>query len=164
MKSQQYFGTLSKGLALVTSLAANVVYGQNSSDFTAQCTGLADTLASTIPNATVQSTVPVTAGTNLTFNRDPTCSSPYQVVDNDVCRVSLFVPTSERSNISMEVWLPPAEAWTGRFLSTGNGGLGGCIQYEDLAYTTALGEFFSYPFSVSVASQSTFLCSHIFKS
>lgn len=145
MKSQQYFGSLSKGAALVTSLAAKVAYGQNSTGFTTQCTSLAETLASTIPNATVQSTVPVTAGTNLTFDHDPTCAPAYQVVDNDVCRVSLFVPTSDRSNISMEVWLPPSEAWTGRFLSTGNGGLGGCIQYEDLAYTTALGESLGHP-------------------
>lgn len=28
---------------------------------------------------------------------------------------------------------------TGRFLSIGNGGLGGCIQYADLAYTTSYG-------------------------
>lgn len=39
----------------------------------------------------------------------------------------------------MEVWLPTEDAWTGRFLSTGNGGLSGCIQYYDLAYTVALG-------------------------
>lgn len=140
MKSQQYFGSLSKGMALVGSLAAKVVHGQNSSDFTTQCTSFADTLANTITNATVLSTVPVTAGTNLTFDVDPTCDTAYQVVSSDVCRVSLFVPTSDRSNLSMEVWLPPAEAWTGRFLSTGNGGLGGCIQYDDLDYTTALGE------------------------
>jgi feruloyl esterase len=55
----------------------------------------------------------------------------------------------------METWLP--KNWTGRFLSTGNVGLGGCthffnlasqlpisthllgIQYVDLAYTTAQG-------------------------
>lgn len=140
MKSQQYFGSLSKGMALATSLAAKVVYGQNSSDFTTQCTSFADALAGTIPNATVQSTVPVTAGTNLTFELDPTCNRASQVVNSDVCRVSLFVRTSDRSNVSMEVWLPPTEAWGGRFLSTGNGGLGGCIQYEDLAYTTELGE------------------------
>lgn len=39
----------------------------------------------------------------------------------------------------MEVWLPTSEAWTGRFLSTGNGGISGCIQYYDLAYTVDLG-------------------------
>lgn len=37
----------------------------------------------------------------------------------------------------MEAWLPVN--WTGRFLSTGNGGVSGCIQYEDMAYTSGLG-------------------------
>jgi feruloyl esterase len=140
MKSHQYLGSLSKGVVLATSLAARVVYGQNSSDFTTRCTSFANALAGTLPNATVQSTVPVTAGTNLTLDLDPTCGQSSQVVNTDFCRVSLFVQTSDRSNLSMEVWLPPAEAWTGRFLSTGNGGLGGCIQYVDMAYTTELGE------------------------
>ena len=45
--------------------------------------------------------------------------------------------TSSRSGISMEAWLP--RNWTGRFLSTGNGGISGCIQYEDMAYTSSLG-------------------------
>ncbi|KAL0564686.1 hypothetical protein V5O48_017353 [Marasmius crinis-equi] len=47
------------------------------------------------------------------------------------------VETSPTSKIYMEAWLP--KSWTGRFLSTGNGGLGGCIQYPDLVYTTSLG-------------------------
>lgn len=29
--------------------------------------------------------------------------------------------------------------FTGRFLSTGNGGVGGCIAYDTMAYTTNLG-------------------------
>lgn len=37
----------------------------------------------------------------------------------------------------MEAWLP--SNWTGRFLSTGNGGTGGCIQYEDVAYGVSYG-------------------------
>jgi feruloyl esterase len=37
----------------------------------------------------------------------------------------------------LEAWLP--QNWTGRFLSTGNGGLSGCVQYFDLAYTAGLG-------------------------
>ncbi|KAF9257169.1 tannase and feruloyl esterase [Marasmius fiardii PR-910] len=47
------------------------------------------------------------------------------------------VETSSSSNIRMEAWLP--RNWTGRFLSTGNGGLQGCIQYPDLTYATSLG-------------------------
>ncbi|EON96030.1 putative feruloyl esterase b protein [Phaeoacremonium minimum UCRPA7] len=49
----------------------------------------------------------------------------------------MTLSTSNRSGIDMEVWLP--KNWTGRFLSTGNGGLGGCIQYEDIEYATSLG-------------------------
>ena len=37
----------------------------------------------------------------------------------------------------MEAWLP--KHWICRFLGTGYGGLGGCIQYGDLEYATSLG-------------------------
>lgn len=47
------------------------------------------------------------------------------------------VTTSEQSGIRLEAWFP--QNYTGRFLSTGNGGDGGCIQYPDLDYTTSLG-------------------------
>lgn len=108
--------------------------------FDTQCASLADKLRGTLDNATVWFSEVVTAGTNLTLaDYDPSCGALYQVVSVDLCRVALFVPTSERSNISMEAWLPTSEEWTGRFLSTGNGGLGGCIQYADLAYTASLG-------------------------
>lgn len=29
--------------------------------------------------------------------------------------------------------------YSSRFLSTGNGGLNGCVQYDDIAYTSSLG-------------------------
>ena len=37
----------------------------------------------------------------------------------------------------MEVWLP--KDWSGRFLSTGNGGINGCVGYGDMAYATSYG-------------------------
>lgn len=37
----------------------------------------------------------------------------------------------------MEAWLP--SNWTGRFIAHGNGGLNGCIDFSDLAYTSQLG-------------------------
>lgn len=37
----------------------------------------------------------------------------------------------------MEAWLP--QNWTGRFLSGGNGGLNGCIDYVTLGYGAGLG-------------------------
>ena len=59
------------------------------------------------------------------------------MVPVDLCHVAMFVKTSVISNITLEAWLPTN--WTGRFLSTGNGGLSGCIQYEDIAYGTEFG-------------------------
>lgn len=47
------------------------------------------------------------------------------------------VTTSNASNIILEAWLP--STWSGRFLSTGNGGLAGCIQYGDIAYAASNG-------------------------
>ncbi|THU81068.1 tannase-domain-containing protein [Dendrothele bispora CBS 962.96] len=58
----------------------------------------------------------------------------------------MFVATSEWSGINLEAWFP--RNWTGRSLSTGNGDFSWStiaiiytngIQYEDLAYTAALG-------------------------
>lgn len=67
----------------------------------------------------------VPAGTNLTFpDNDPTCARPSQLVAVNLCRVALSIPTSNRSSIVFELWLP--ENWSGRFLATGSGGIDGC--------------------------------------
>ena len=67
----------------------------------------------------------VSAETNLTFpDNDASCNRSSQVVGADLCRVALSIPTSPRSSITFELWLP--EQWTGRFVGTGNGGLDGC--------------------------------------
>jgi hypothetical protein len=67
----------------------------------------------------------VRAGTNLTFpGNDETCARASQVVSVDLCRVALSIPTSGRSSITFEMWLP--KDWSGRFLATGNGGIDGC--------------------------------------
>jgi len=82
----------------------------------------------------------VPANTNLSLPNSgavATCQTPYQEVPVDICRVAMFVKTSATSNITLEAWLPTN--WTGRFLSTGNGGLDGCIQYVDIAYANSFG-------------------------
>ncbi|KAF4979390.1 hypothetical protein FDECE_18065, partial [Fusarium decemcellulare] len=95
------------------------------SDFQQQCSSLAESLS--IPNANLTKSEFVAANTTLNFpNADPSCGRSSQQVSADLCRVTLQVATSSRSQIKMEAWLP--KNWTGRFLSTGNGGLGGCIQ------------------------------------
>ncbi|KAK7063621.1 carboxylic ester hydrolase [Favolaschia claudopus] len=107
-----------------------------SAQFQESCNSLASRLS--IPNATISSTTFVAAGTTLTFpNADPTCGTQPQLVSADICRVMLTVATSVRSRTVMEAWLP--SNWTGRFLATGNGGIGGCIQFNDMDYGASLG-------------------------
>lgn len=105
-------------------------------DFNSNCATIASRLA--IENAVVHFAEFVAAGTNLSLaTNNSTCGQTFMLVTADICRIALSVSTSERSGFSMEAWLP--SNWTGRFLSAGNGGLNGCIKYQDLAYTSALG-------------------------
>jgi feruloyl esterase len=72
-------------------------------------------------------------GLNETCGWDAT-PAPLPV---NLCRLQLTVPTSKSSEVVMETWLP--ENWNGRTLSTGNGGLGGCISYGHMEYGTKYG-------------------------
>ncbi|KAF7196806.1 putative feruloyl esterase B-2 [Pseudocercospora fuligena] len=104
------------------------------------CSSIASTF--TFPNAKINFAQHVTAGTNLTLDTSTedlkTCGySTGQVVPVDLCRVAMHVATSNRSGITMEAWLPTN--WTGRYMSTGNGGLNGCLSYSDMAYGTEFG-------------------------
>ena len=44
------------------------------------------------------------------------------------CSVQLDLKPTSDSLIKMELWLPPAEKWNGKFLAAGNGGFAGSIQ------------------------------------
>ncbi|KAI8944353.1 feruloyl esterase B [Xylaria longipes] len=89
-------------------------------------------------NATLNRLEYVPAGTNLAFpDNDPSCGRPSQAVAVDLCRIALSITTSQQSGFTYELWLP--ESWNGRTLATGNGGLDGCVQYEDVAYGAANG-------------------------
>ena len=46
----------------------------------------------------------------------------------EFCRVQLVLKPSSDSLINMELWLPPADKWNGKFLGAGNGGFAGSIQ------------------------------------
>lgn len=50
----------------------------------------------------------------------------------EFCRVELTIAPTPDSDIKTEVWLP-TEEWNGKFLTVGNGGWGGSIQYNALA-------------------------------
>jgi feruloyl esterase len=119
-------------------LIALTVAQQIVTDPVAACGDLGSSLA--IENVHVNFVQYLPAGSNISLTQNynlSTCGYTSQIVSNDLCRVAMYVATSYRSGITLEAWLPTN--WTGRFLSTGNGGLNGCIQYPDLAYTAALG-------------------------
>ncbi|KAK3216369.1 hypothetical protein GRF29_8g3052575 [Pseudopithomyces chartarum] len=63
-----------------------------------------------------------------------TCSRPEQLFSVEACRVALTIPTTNRSSFIVEFFLPTPDAWNNRYLATGNGGIDGCIKYEDIAY------------------------------
>ena len=44
------------------------------------------------------------------------------------CRVQIVLKPSSDSLINMEIWLPPADKWNGKFMGVGNGGFAGSIQ------------------------------------
>jgi feruloyl esterase len=44
------------------------------------------------------------------------------------CRVQLVLAPTPDSLIKMEMWLPPADKWNGKFMGVGNGGFAGSIQ------------------------------------
>ncbi|KAJ5173313.1 hypothetical protein N7492_005906 [Penicillium capsulatum] len=118
----------------VFALSSVVIASQDS--FQTKCTQFADKID--LPNVKVNFANYIKGGTNLTLvDNDPTCTPGFQSVSVDLCRVAMAVSTSESSEITLEAWFP--RDYKGRFLSTGNGGLSGCIQYYDLAYTARMG-------------------------
>ncbi|KAL5408493.1 hypothetical protein PMIN06_011438 [Paraphaeosphaeria minitans] len=124
---------LTVGVALANPL---IPRQYDTDDFEADCATIASKLE--VENTTAYFSQFVAAGQNLSIpDRNVTCGAPYQAVSTDLCRIALYVATSNSSGINMEAWLP--SNFSGRFLSTGNGGLAGCIGYDDLAYATSLG-------------------------
>ncbi|KAI5467637.1 tannase and feruloyl esterase [Mariannaea sp. PMI_226] len=100
------------------------------------CANLAEIL--TTPNTTIRFAQEIRAGTTVTFPENhSSCGRTEQTVHVDICRVAMVVKTSPTSSVDLEAWLP--FDWTGRFLSSGNGGLGGCILYEDLSHAVTNG-------------------------
>ncbi|KAH7165767.1 tannase and feruloyl esterase [Dactylonectria macrodidyma] len=125
-------------LSLLGLLAATQGGECSRTKFATKCEGLGKTLARQFSNAKVNLTDFVEAGTNLTApSTHATCAGFSKPFDFDLCRVKMYISTSKKSGFTLESWLPLD--WTGRFLSVGNGGLGGCISYDDMAYAVARG-------------------------
>ena len=57
-------------------------------------------------------------------------ASAVREPSSDVCSVKLISRPVPDSEIGVEIWLPPAEKWNGKFLGTGNGGYSGDLSYS----------------------------------
>ena len=79
---------------------------------------------------TITAAVPVDAGT---FRAPGAAATAAAMNTPAFCRVAATLAPTPESHIRIEVWLPPAAAWNGKFLGTGNGGAGGVISYPALA-------------------------------
>jgi hypothetical protein len=109
--------------ALVLFLAAALSLPDALAD-TASCANLASL---TLPDTTISIAAIVPAGTF-----DPDGAGPAAPIDTTACRVAGTITPTSDSVIQFEVWMP-ATGWNGKFLSAGEGGWAGSINYGGIA-------------------------------
>src|SRR5829696_3583595 len=90
-------------------------------------TSCANLAALTIPTVTIKTATAMIAGP---FSPAAT-GTPITVPA--FCRVEATARPTSDSEIKFEVWIPPAEAWNGKFEGVGNGGYQGSISYTAMA-------------------------------
>ena len=92
-----------------------------------------------VENATIISVIPHSQDEQIEHpGTAESCDAPIANITADLCRVVLDVNTTSSSSVHLEAWLP--DNWNGRFLATGTGGIGGCIDYS----TVQLGAQFGF--------------------
>jgi feruloyl esterase len=127
--------------ALGSTLDANA-----QDDATAACAKLTDleisgatvTLAHQTPAGTFNPRALSPAAASAANATAPQASGPQLKVP-EFCRVAATLKPSRDSQIRIEVWLPSAASWNGRFQGVGNGGLAGSIMYAPLAEAVSAG-------------------------
>jgi feruloyl esterase len=78
----------------------------------------------TIPNTAITDAAIITSGPSvLPGERSPGMERSLP----EFCRVAAVVRPVADSEIKIEVWLPAADQWNGKFLGTGNGGYSGAL-------------------------------------
>ncbi len=90
-------------------------------------TACANLAALTIPSVTVNASALVAAGSFTPPGSQLAITLPA------FCRVEATARPTSDSEIKFEVWIPPVEAWNGKFQGVGNGGYQGSISYAAMA-------------------------------
>jgi feruloyl esterase len=90
-------------------------------------TACANLAALTIPSVTIKSATAVIAGPFAPPGSQTAMTLPA------FCRIEATARPTSDSDIKFEVWIPPVEAWNGKFEGVGNGGYQGSISYAAMA-------------------------------
>ncbi len=96
----------------------------------ATCESLASLV---LPQTTITLAAPVAPGGFTPPTVFSLSLAPGDVAYKDLptfCRVAATLKPSNDSDIKIEVWLPPASTWNGKFMAVGNGGNAGEIYYH----------------------------------
>jgi feruloyl esterase len=91
-------------------------------------TACASLAALTIPTVTIKSATAIGAGPFT-----PPSGTGATMTLPAFCRVEATARPTTDSDIKFEVWIPPADAWNGKFEGVGNGGYSGAIGYTAMA-------------------------------
>src|SRR4051794_36524026 len=118
---------MSRRLAAALAAALVPVLAYVATPAAAGGTACSTLAALTIPNVTVRSATTVTAGPFTAPGASVAMTLPA------FCRVEATARPTSDSEIKFEVWIPPAEAWNGKFQGVGNGGYQGSISYAAMA-------------------------------
>ena len=112
------------GSLLVAQLLA---VGQLARPAAFQGTSCGELAVLTIPDVTINAATDVAAGTFT----PPGSKAPLTLPA--FCRVEATARPTTDSEIKIEVWIPAADAWNGKFQAVGNGGYQGSISYPAMA-------------------------------
>jgi feruloyl esterase len=96
-------------------------------------TACSDLKALTIPTVTITAAAAMPAGSfTPPGSRNPLTLPAF-------CRVEGVARPVADSEIRFEVWIPPVQAWNGKFQGVGNGGYAGSISYPAMAAALQIG-------------------------
>jgi feruloyl esterase len=86
-----------------------------------------------IPNVTITSVEKGESGYELAAQGGGFMNAPAQKIQAPFCRIQAYSAPTGDSHIGIEVWLPDASNWNGRFLAVGNPGFIGSIASAGIA-------------------------------